>query len=119
MTKVRKLVVKDSFIHDHLVKPGAIVEFDSSELNGRETNLADPEGVAAALTPAPVEVVEKVEGNDDDVLVEGTLATILPTLGDKSIEELEALKAAEVDREEPRSTLTKAIDKELAARQIA
>jgi len=55
-------------------------------------------------------------GNDDDAMVEGTLADILPTLGDKSVEELQALKAAEADREVPRSTLTKAIDKELAAR---
>ena len=67
------------------------------------------------------EIVAQLErgagGNDDDALVAGTVAQITSTLGDKSDDELRQLQAAEQDREQPRSGLLRAIDKELSSRQ--
>lgn len=54
--------------------------------------------------------------NDDDALVEGTVAEIAGTLGTKTDEQLEELRAAEVDREKPRATLLKAIKAEQETR---
>jgi hypothetical protein len=56
------------------------------------------------------------DGNDDDALVAGTVAAITATLGDKTEDELRLMAAAENDREQPRSGVLKAIDKELQAR---
>jgi hypothetical protein len=58
----------------------------------------------------------KAESNDDDDLVAGNVADIKASLGEKSNEELEALRAAELDRERPRKGVTDAIKAELAAR---
>lgn len=110
MAIVPRAVLRRSFVGGRLVKrhfiagqpaePAAVVEF------------------VAPKVAEPVKAEEPVVDlmNDEDELVEGTLAEIIPTLVNKSVAELEALKAAELDHEKPRSGLTVAIDKELAAR---
>ena len=54
--------------------------------------------------------------NDDDELVSGTVADITGSLGEKSDEEIEAIRAAELDRQKPRAGVLNAIKAELAAR---
>jgi hypothetical protein len=57
--------------------------------------------------------------NNDDALVDGTVAEVTSDLGNKTDAELEQLRAAEQDREQPRTGVLKAIDKEVASRQTA
>lgn len=54
--------------------------------------------------------------NNDDALVEGTVADVTAGLADKDEAELRQLLAAEQDRERPRKGVTSAIEAELAAR---
>lgn len=56
-------------------------------------------------------------GNADDALVAGTVADVTKDLGTKSDAELEAIKAAENDREQPRVGVLKAVDAELDSRK--
>lgn len=63
-------------------------------------------GVAPAATTA----------NDDDDLVAGNVSDIVATLGEKTDEELDALRSAELDREKPRKGVTDAIKAERAKR---
>ncbi len=62
------------------------------------------------------EPVAPSSSNDDDGLVAGTVADIVGTLGEKTDEELEALRAAETDRERPRKGVIDAIKAEVANR---
>lgn len=55
--------------------------------------------------------------NDDDALVDGTVAEITADLGGKTDEQLGELRAAEVDREKPRKGVLSAIDAEMAKRK--
>lgn len=55
-------------------------------------------------------------GNADDALVDGTVSEVTADLGSKTDEQLQQLRAAENDREKPRSGVLSAIDKELAER---
>lgn len=68
---------------------------------------------AAAETGQPVTANQ----NNDDALVEGTVAEVTADLGSKTDAELESLRAAEVDREKPRKGVLDAIKAELANRQ--
>lgn len=56
-------------------------------------------------------------GNADDDLVAGTVAEITATLGTKTDDELTAMRAAERDREKPRTGVIDAIAKELEGRK--
>jgi len=58
-------------------------------------------------------------GNADDALVEGTVKTVTADLGTKTDAELEAMRAAENDREAPRKGVLNAIQAELDAREEA
>lgn len=103
-----RAVLRRSFVGGRLVKRHFI-----------DGQPADLPAVAEAVAPKvdePAEVEEPVDlmNDENDALVEGTLADIIPTLGDKTPAELEALKAAETDRELPRKGLLAAIDKALA-----
>lgn len=54
--------------------------------------------------------------NNDDALVAGTVSEITADLGAKTDEQLQQLRAAEVDREKPRKGVIDAIDAELKNR---
>lgn len=82
-----------------------------------ETTAPDLQAAAAAEAYRGAAAQAEAANNADDALVDARLADIIPTLGDKSAEELEALRAAEVDHETPRKTLIAALDKALAARK--
>lgn len=58
-------------------------------------------------------------GNADDALVEGTVADVTADLGGKTDEQLQAMRAAEIDREKPRKGVITAIDAELEGRASA
>lgn len=73
---------------------------------------ADEDKVSKALEKALGSAV----GNDDDALVDGTVAEVTADLGAKSDEELDALEAAEKDREAPRKGVLNAIKAERAKR---
>lgn len=66
---------------------------------------------SGAEQPSP-----KPEGNADDDLVAGNVAEIVAELGGKDDAELEALRAAEMDRERPRKGVLSAIKEEQAKR---
>lgn len=56
---------------------------------------------------------------DADAVIDGNVATVTARLADLTGEQLALVKAAEVDREVPRSGVKKAIDAEIAAREAA
>lgn len=78
-----------------------------ADLDNENTAEAD---IAAIIGDTPT------TQNDDDALVSGTVAEITADLGSKTDDELEALRAAEVDRERPRKGVLDAIKSEQAAR---
>jgi hypothetical protein len=55
--------------------------------------------------------------DDNDGLVEGTVADIVATLGGKTDDEIEAMRKAEVDREKPRKGVLDAIKAEQGNRK--
>ncbi len=56
---------------------------------------------------------------DADAVIDGNVATVTARLADLTGEQLALVKAAEVDREVPRSGVKKAIEAEIAAREAA
>jgi hypothetical protein len=84
------------------------------ERQGRETlhrtELASVATTTAAPTPATVD-------NADDKLVAGTVPEVTADLGGKTDDELNAMLAAENDREKPRAGVLKAIEAEQTARK--
>lgn len=79
---------------------------------------ADAKAAAEAAAAGSTSAADLLNDKDDnDALVAGTLDEILPTLKDKTPEELAAIRKAEGDRQDARVGLLKAIDKELAGRQ--
>lgn len=98
-------------------KPGAVVV--------GEVTLKQEERIEAAGLDKPqtgeAKIAELMAGastdNSDDALVAGTVAEITEGLGGKTDDELEQLRAAEVDREKPRKGVIGAIKAEQAARQ--
>ena len=57
--------------------------------------------------------------NADDALVDGTIPEVTANLGEKTDDQLRAMRAAEIDREKPRKGVTSAIDEELKRREEA
>jgi hypothetical protein len=58
-------------------------------------------------------------GNADDALVDGTVSEVTANLGGQTDEQLAKMKAAENDREKPRTGVISAIDAELEKRKAA
>ena len=84
---------------------------------GEERKAQVEGGKEADVTKALEKAMKPVGGqNDDDELVAGTVADVTATLGEKTDDELEALRAAELDREKPRKGVTDAIKAELDKR---
>jgi hypothetical protein len=80
--------------------------------------LRDPEN-EAKVTETLGEIMGgagSTTGNADDALVAGTVANVTADLGTKTDEQLNAMLAAENDREKPRIGVTNAIQEELDAR---
>lgn len=133
---------KRSFIDGRFYEIGDPVEYDGpaganlEPVSGAAARIAaepvpdrtglDPVAVARApgtatggdaeLSAEASAMLDDTVENDDDELVAGNLTEIVPTLGEKTDEELDALEAAENDREKPRSGLLTAIAKERDAR---
>ena len=80
---------------------------DSSHEAANTAALADVMGTASTTST----------GNDDDALVGGTVAEVTASLGTKTDAELTQMRAAEVDREQPRKGVLSAIDAEVKARK--
>lgn len=83
----------------------------------QETRI-DAAGIGDGNTAqADVAALMDTTHNDDDALVAGTVAEVTADLGGKTDDELAALRAAEIDREQPRKGVIKAIDAELNTRK--
>lgn len=84
----------------------------------RTAAIATPEEEAKARKLLEDAVGESKEGKDNDK-VQGTVADVTADLGTKTDDELNALRAQEVDNERPRKGVLSAIDAELKAREEA
>ncbi len=114
------VVVAQTTLPQELRLAGRSEEGDSAEGDNLEALRKANEETArlrAELAAAQTgRAAPSTDENDDDDLVAGTVADITATLGEKSDEELEAIRAAEVDREKPRAGVLNAIKAELANR---
>jgi hypothetical protein len=97
-------------------------EGDTSEgdmveaLRKAEEKTASIRAAIAAKQAGGVEQPGPTLNNTDDTLVDGTVADIVGKLGEKDDAGLEALRAAEMDREKPRKGVIDAIKAEQAKR---
>lgn len=110
---------------DHLqsvegyVKPGARIVAEVTqpvEQRIEIVGLNQDNGTEAEAEDALRKAREGGGQNDDDNLVAGNVSEVTAGLDKKSDEELAQLRAAEEDREKPRSGVLSAIDKEIASR---
>lgn len=99
---------------------------DNANLRDADHEAANTEALAEVMdTPNPgAAATTAVAGagtagteNSDDALVDGTVAEVTANLGTKTDAELAQMRAAEVDREQPRKGVLKAIDAETEARK--
>lgn len=82
--------------------------------------MGDDASLADGSIPATVArtTAGTTEGNADDALVAGNVSEVTADLGTKTDEQLEAIRAAETDRERPRAGVLNAVDAELEARKL-
>lgn len=100
-----------------LTDPGDDAEGKYLEkLQEAEAETARLKAEIARLQNGAEQPSSKPEGNADDDLVAGNVADIVADLGGKTDEELEALRAAEMDREKPRKGVLSGIKDEQAKR---
>lgn len=99
--------------------PGAILVGEVTQPEEiRTANIATPEEEDKARKLLADAVEDSKEGKDNDK-VQGTVADVTADLGTKTDEELNAMRAQEVDNEKPRKGVLNAIDAELKTREEA
>lgn len=89
------------------------------EVNKALASAAENAGVTIGPATTTIPGTAPALENNNDALVDGTVAEVTADLGTKTDAELTQMRAAEVDRERPRRGVISAIDAELENRQNA
>lgn len=108
--RLEQIMATDNTAEEDLQKKLAAAQAELAQLRSQQAQQR-----IAAETGQPA-TANASTSNDDDALVAGTVAEITATLGEKTDEQLEALRAAEADREKPRAGVLNAIKEERARR---
>jgi hypothetical protein len=94
-----------------------------AEVSEALRKIAEKHGISMATlglgATAPVAPADAILENNNDALVNGTVPQVTADLGTKTDDQLNAMLAAEKDREKPRAGVTNAIQAELDARAEA